>query len=289
MPELPEVEVVRRGLDANLVGHRITAAHVLHPRAARNQPGGAPEIETSLDGLTVTAARRRGKFCWLLLADTTPGSHRAPHTELALLVHLGMSGQMLVKTPGAETSPHLRAYLELDDGKQIWFVDQRTFGYWWVGPVRDGVPERVAHIAMDLLDQNLDVHAAARLLKSRPTEIKRLLLNQEIVSGIGNIYADEMLWEAGIHPMQNASRVSLNRLRGLLMSGIEVMNRALAEGGTSFDSLYINVNGNSGYFSRSLQAYGRTGKPCLRCGTALRRIVIGGRSSHFCPRCQRRR
>lgn len=279
MPELPEVEVVRRGLDAHLVGRKILAAHVFHPRAARHQLGGIREIEDNLAGATVTAALRRGKFLWLTLDD-------AP---LALLVHLGMSGQMLVKTATEEANKHLRASLELDDGSQVWSVDQRTFGYWWFGDTLDGVPLRVTHIAPDLLDSELDIVALSTLLKTKSSEIKRLLLNQEIVSGIGNIYADEMLWEARIHPGQPANDLSFSRLQALLRAGQQVMRRALEQGGTSFDELYVNVNGNSGYFSQSLNAYGQTGEPCSRCGTPIERIVIGGRSSHFCPKCQRRR
>lgn len=279
MPELPEVEVVRRGLETHLVGRRISAARVLHPRAARHQVGGAGEIEARLADQVVTAARRRGKFLWLTLDDA----------DTALLVHLGMSGQMLVKSAEAEPSRHLRARLDLDDGSQVWFVDQRTFGYWWIGDLIDGVPARVAHIARDLLSSEVDLKAVAASLKTRPTEIKRLLLNQELISGIGNIYADEMLWEAQIHPRQRADRISAARLLGLLEAGREVMTRALAQGGTSFDALYVNVNGDSGYFALSLNAYGQQDEPCARCGTPIAREHFMNRSSHFCPRCQRRR
>ncbi|ALC06256.1 Formamidopyrimidine-DNA glycosylase [Corynebacterium deserti GIMN1.010] len=279
MPELPEVEVVRRGLEDHMVGRVIESATVFHPRAARNQLGGAREIEANITGRTVSAARRRGKFLWLELDDADHG----------LLVHLGMSGQMLVKHPESTPSPHLRAKVELDSGEEVWFVDQRTFGYWWLGELVDGVPARVSHIALDILDDTADISAIARVLKSKPTEIKRLLLNQEIVSGIGNIYADEMLWEARIHPRQRADRISLARLEELLLAGREVMTRALASGGTSFDALYVNVNGNSGYFALSLNAYGQTGEPCTRCGTPISREPFMNRSSHFCPSCQKRR
>lgn len=283
MPELPEVEVVRLGLDSHLVGRTIVSASVLHPRAARNQVGGGREIEANLTGLKVSAARRRGKFLWLELDEPTD----ATPTGLALLVHLGMSGQMLVKFPDAEPNRHLRARIELDDANEVWFVDQRTFGYWWLGELINGVPSRLSHIAPDLLEHDLDIPALAAIIKGRNTEIKRLLLNQEIVSGIGNIYADEMLWEAGIHPRQRASRVSLKRLTALLEIGREVMLRALDQGGTSFDALYVNVNGNSGYFSLSLNAYGQTGKPCARCANPISRETFMNRGSHFCNRCQK--
>lgn len=282
MPELPEVEVVRRGLEEHLVGRTIVAAEVLHPRAARNQPGGPAEIEARLRGLQVTAARRRGKFLWLDLGDPAP-------TEQALLVHLGMSGQMLVKDAGAPAHVHLRARLVLDDTSEVWFVDQRTFGYWWLGELIDGVPEKLSHIAPDLLEDGLDLTVLATLLKSRRSEIKRLLLNQELVSGIGNIYADEMLWEAQIHPLQRADRIALPRLVALLEAGRAVMTRALAQGGTSFDALYVNVNGDSGYFALHLNAYGQQGTPCNRCGTGIVREQFMNRGSHFCPGCQRRR
>ncbi|AIK85501.1 formamidopyrimidine-DNA glycosylase [Corynebacterium glutamicum] len=286
MPELPEVEVVRRGLEDHMVGHTIVSATVLHPRAARNQLGGRPEIEANIAGLRVSAAKRRGKFLWLELIDAPSGETRP---DLGLLVHLGMSGQMLIKEPDAPISPHLRAKVELDNGDEVWFVDQRTFGYWWLGGLVDGVPERVSHIATDVLDESADFSAIARNLKSRKSEIKRLLLNQEIVSGIGNIYADEMLWQAKIHPLQRADRLSLARLEELLQAGKDVMTKALAQGGTSFDALYVNVDGDSGYFALSLNAYAQTGEPCGRCGTLIIRESFMNRGSHYCPNCQKRR
>ncbi|MFP7364538.1 bifunctional DNA-formamidopyrimidine glycosylase/DNA-(apurinic or apyrimidinic site) lyase [Corynebacterium callunae] len=284
MPELPEVEVVRRGLAEHTTGSTIVQAEVFHPRVARNQLGGTVEIEINLAGLKISEVKRRGKFLWLELADAA-----LDPTGLCLLVHLGMSGQMLIKDPEAPRNPHLRAKLELDDGKEVWFVDQRTFGYWWLGELHDGAPTKISHIAPDLLDSQADFAAIAHNLKKRSKDIKRLLLEQEIVSGIGNIYADEMLWAAQIHPQQRADRLSIKRLENLLECGREVMIKALAQGGTSFDALYVNVNGNSGYFSLSLNAYGQTGEPCARCGTAISKIVVGGRGTHFCTNCQRRR
>ncbi|KQB85290.1 bifunctional DNA-formamidopyrimidine glycosylase/DNA-(apurinic or apyrimidinic site) lyase [Corynebacterium oculi] len=286
MPELPEVEVVRRGLADHAVGRRLHRVQVSHPRAARNQSGGGAALEELLEGATLTGAHRRGKFLWL----STDRPER-------LLVHLGMSGQMLIKDH-QEPHPHLRASAFLSpvlgaehtQGTWLHFIDQRTFGYWHATPGdAQGVPLPVAHIAQDLLDPALDIAALARRIKARPTEIKRVLLNQEVVSGIGNIYADEMLWEARLHGRQRASRVSLARLEELLWAGRGVMERALEQGGTSFDSLYVNVNGESGYFDLSLHAYGRHGQPCPRCGTEIRREAFMNRSSHFCPRCQRPR
>lgn len=283
MPELPEVEVVRRGLAEHAAGHTIVQATIYHPRVVRNQLGGAVEVESNLEGLKVSAVNRRGKFLWLELADAL----NQP-TNLGLLVHLGMSGQMLIKDPDSPASPHLRAKLRLDDGHEVWFVDQRTFGYWWLGDIHEGAPTKISHIAPDLLEDAADFPAIARQLKARGREIKRLLLEQEIVSGIGNIYADEMLWAAQIHPQQRSDRLSLQRLEYLLECGRKVMIKALAQGGTSFDALYVNVNGNSGYFSLSLNAYGQTDEPCARCGTPISKIVVGGRGTHYCSKCQRR-
>lgn len=276
MPELPEVEVVRRGLADHVQGRMILAAAALHPRAVRHNP--------SLEGLLgrrVEGVDRRGKFLWLRLDDGT-----------ALLVHLGMSGQMLIKDPDAPSHIHLRARAVLDSGYELWFVDQRTFGYWWVTSMAPShgvmVPAPVTHIARDLLDPDLDLEELARAIKAKRTEIKRVLLNQEIVSGIGNIYADEMLWAARIHGRQLAHRLRLGRIVELLQQGQVVMTRALAQGGTSFDALYVNVNGESGYFDVSLNAYGQQGKPCSRCGTEIVREEFANRGSHFCPQCQRR-
>ncbi|MBC3185286.1 bifunctional DNA-formamidopyrimidine glycosylase/DNA-(apurinic or apyrimidinic site) lyase [Corynebacterium sp. zg-331] len=286
MPELPEVEVVRRGLARHAVGRRLHRVQVWHPRAARHQPGGGVALERALEGAELTGAHRRGKFLWL-----------STDRLECLLVHLGMSGQMLIKEQ-PEAHPHLRASARLGpltdagsaEGTWLQFIDQRTFGYWRATPADEhGIPLPVAHIAPDLLDSSLDISALARRIKARPTELKRVLLNQEIVSGIGNIYADEMLWQVGLHGRQRASRVSQARLEELLRAGREVMTKALAQGGTSFDSLYVNVNGQSGYFEVSLRAYGRQGQPCARCGTPIVREAFMNRSSHFCPTCQRPR
>ncbi|GAB3695931.1 bifunctional DNA-formamidopyrimidine glycosylase/DNA-(apurinic or apyrimidinic site) lyase [Corynebacterium nasicanis] len=268
MPELPEVEVVRRGLEAHVLGGVFEDVEVLHPRANRGQDAPLADL---LVGARVEALRRRGKYLWLDLGED------------ALYVHLGMSGQMLI---GPTTSPHVRIRADVS-GRELNFVDQRTFGRWLYTPQVGGVPVPVAHIARDPLEADFDPVAVARLIRRKRSAIKAVLLNQEVVSGIGNIYADEALWQAGIAPTRRASSLLQREALLLLDAAADVMRRALAEGGTSFDSLYVNVNGESGYFSRSLNAYGREGEPCRRCGTPLRRIVVGGRSSHFCPECQR--
>ncbi|QPK82622.1 bifunctional DNA-formamidopyrimidine glycosylase/DNA-(apurinic or apyrimidinic site) lyase [Corynebacterium qintianiae] len=272
MPELPEVEVVRRGLDTHLVGRTFTSVEVLHPRAVR---GGSVELASVLPGLTVTGTGRRGKFMWLLLSDGA-----------ALMVHLRMSGQMLVGQPGSVSSPHLRIRATLGD-LELAFVDQRTFGSWQhVGVGEDGVPDTIGHIAPDPFEGSFNMVERARLIRAKSSAVKTVLLNQAVVSGIGSIYADEALWAAGIKPTRRARSLRQSDAVRLLQESHDVMARALEQGGTSFDSLYVKVNGSSGYFSRSLNAYGRAGHPCLRCGEDLRKVVINGRSSTFCPGCQ---
>ena len=282
MPELPEVEVVRRGLEAHVVGATFESIEVLHPRATRRHAPGPSDLIGRLAGRRIDAAHRRGKFLWLTLGDS----------DDSLVVHLGMSGQMLVQAPEVEREKHARVVAVLDNGFQLRFVDQRTFGGWAVAPLVevDGsiVPEPVSHIARDPLDPLFDVESRVDVLRAKRTEIKRALLDQTVVSGVGNIYADEALWRAKIHGCRTTDALTRPRLRGLLGDVGEVMREALAQGGTSFDSLYVNVNGQSGYFSRSLAAYGREDEPCLRCGAPMRREKFMNRSSFSCPRCQPR-
>ncbi|GJF14057.1 formamidopyrimidine-DNA glycosylase [Mycolicibacterium cyprinidarum] len=279
MPELPEVEVVRRGLAEHVTGKTITEVCVHHPRAARRHQFGPADLTARLIGATITGTGRRGKYLWLTLGD-----------EAALVVHLGMSGQMLVGSVGNEN--HLRIAARLDDGATLNFVDQRTFGGWMIADVVtvDGtaVPAPVAHIARDPLDLQFDRDAVVTVLRRKHSEIKRQLLNQAVVSGIGNIYADEALWRVGVNGARLASSLSRRKLAETLDSAAQVMTDALGQGGTSFDSLYVNVNGQSGYFDRSLDAYGREGEPCRRCGAVMRREKFMNRSSFYCPRCQPR-
>ncbi|HJC61659.1 MAG TPA: bifunctional DNA-formamidopyrimidine glycosylase/DNA-(apurinic or apyrimidinic site) lyase [Candidatus Dietzia intestinigallinarum] len=288
MPELPEVEVVRRGLSDHVVGRRITTVEVTGARTARRQPGGPAEIVARLEGRTVSGAGRRGKYLWLTLDhDHAAGAD-------CLLVHLGMSGQMLVVDAGAPPVRHLHARAHLDDGTELRFVDQRTFGGWTVVPLADALdgtgvllPAPAAHIAADPFEAGFDARATARVMRRRDTEIKRLLLDQTVVSGIGNIYADEALWRSGVHGRRRSGALTLRGVVDLLRHAREVMADALAAGGTSFDALYVNVNGASGYFSRELHSYGREGQPCRRCGTPIRREAFMNRSSFYCPTCQR--
>lgn len=282
MPELPEVEVVRRGLDPYVSGRRIAAVDVLHARAVRRHRAGSRDLSDALTGQRIRCVSRRGKYLWMPLDDG------------ALVAHLGMSGQILLPAVGTDTDPHLRVRVRFDRGdRQMWFVDQRTFGGLHLDDlVPDGqggfVPASIAHIARDPLDPAFDDEAFTRALRRKDSGIKRCLLDQSLVSGIGNIYADEALWRARIHYDRPARQMTRAQLTELLGHAREVMTAALAQGGTSFDSLYVNVNGESGWFDRSLDAYGREGEPCRRCGRPLVREAFMNRSSYRCPACQRR-
>ena len=275
MPELPEVEVVRRGLDALVVGRTIVSVDVLHDRPVRRHVAGAAAFAAALVGRRVTAARRRGKYFWLSLDDGD-----------ALLGHLGMSGQMLVQAPDAPPERHLRVRFRLDDGQELRFVDQRMFGGLAISGGGADLPPEIEHIARDPVDPEFDDEAFVRRVRRRTSGVKRILLDQGVISGVGNIYADEALWRARIHGDRPGDRLTGPQVRTLLAAVREVMGEALLQGGTSFDALYVNVNGQSGYFERSLSAYGREGLPCRRCATPIRRVAFTNRSSFFCPRCQ---
>jgi formamidopyrimidine-DNA glycosylase len=329
MPELPEVEVVRAGLAPALTGARVAAVEVIDARSLkRHVPVGAdpgvgghgvtllPEaaaarstdFERRITGALLAAPVRRGKFMWIPIAP--PAQRADPLVErsakrvvetaaptTALLAHLGMSGQLLLRAHEAADDRHVRIRLWIEHPQhgelRLDFADQRRFGSLAIDElVVDGqerIPSQAVHIARDPLDPAFDDRAFVAALRSRRTAVKRALLDQCLISGVGNIYADEALWRARLHPETAGERLSTRKAVELLHHVREVFTQALAEGGTSFDEQYVNVNGQAGYFAHSLNAYGRTGQPCHRCGTPIRRIVIGGRSSHFCPRCQRRR
>ncbi|WP_214407564.1 bifunctional DNA-formamidopyrimidine glycosylase/DNA-(apurinic or apyrimidinic site) lyase [Pseudonocardia lacus] len=287
MPELPEVEVVRRGLAGHVLDRRITGVEVAHPRAVRRHVEGGADFAARLTGRTITGARRRGKYLWLDLDGGAAGDD-------AVLAHLGMSGQMLVADAAHPDEKHLRIRFRFaDDGPELRFVDQRTFGGLSVHPLVPAVgggllPGPVAHIARDPMDPLFDLDVAVAAIRRRRTELKRALLDQTVVSGIGNIYADEALWRARLHSLRPTEALTRAQGRAVLEAATEVMAEALRAGGTSFDALYVNVNGASGYFDRSLDAYGRTDQPCRRCGTPIRRDAFMNRSSFSCPRCQPR-
>ncbi|OON76375.1 bifunctional DNA-formamidopyrimidine glycosylase/DNA-(apurinic or apyrimidinic site) lyase [Streptomyces tsukubensis] len=280
MPELPEVEVVRRGLARWVVGRTVEAAEVMHPRAVRRHVAGAQDFTGRLKGHRFSAPLRRGKYLWLPVEDTSS----------SVLAHLGMSGQLLVRPLEAPDEKHLRVRVRFDDalGTELRFVDQRTFGGLSLHEnTPEGLPDVIAHIARDPLDTLFDDAAFHSALCARRTTIKRALLDQSLISGVGNIYADEALWRSKLHYDRPTATFTRPRTAELLGHVRDVMNAALEVGGTSFDSLYVNVNGESGYFDRSLDAYGREDEPCRRCATPIRRRPWMNRSSYFCPRCQR--
>jgi formamidopyrimidine-DNA glycosylase len=282
MPELPEVETVRDGLDRHVVGRTVASVSVLHPRPVRRDPRGPAGFAAAVTGRRVTGASRRGKYLWLPLDNGD-----------AVLAHLGMSGQLLVQATGHPDERHLRVRFVLTEpdgtrARELRFVDQRMFGQLAVSEGGAELPSEIAHIARDPFDPEFDDDLFVRRVRRRTAGIKRLLLEQTLVSGIGNIYADEALWRARIHGDRPGERLRPIDVRRVLGEARAVMGAALTQGGTSFDSLYVNVNGESGYFDRSLHAYGRENEPCERCGTPIRRVEFMNRSSYFCPRCQPR-
>jgi formamidopyrimidine-DNA glycosylase len=275
MPELPEVETVRRGLAHLLTGFTFRSALDLHPRVLK--PVSLAPLSTVI-GARITSINRRGKFFWFEL-----------DRDFVLVAHLGMSGQFLVAQKNRPEPGHVRAHFRLSRGfnkREVAFNDRRTFGWLSVEQLTDGIPQSALHIAADPFDTSFDRTAVIRHIKSRKAEIKSVILNQEIMSGVGNIYADESLWRAKIHPETPACDLSVRKIGALVDAATTVMAEAIEAGGTSFDALYINVNGESGYFKMSLAAYGQEHQPCPRCGREIQRITFGGRSSHFCPRCQ---
>jgi formamidopyrimidine-DNA glycosylase len=274
VPELPEVEVVRRGLEAHVLDRTIESVEVLHTRPVRRHLPGPEDFAARMTGRVFTAARRRGKYLWLPL-----------DTGDALLGHLGMSGQLLVQRPDAPLERHLRVRFDLGD-LDLRFVDQRMFGGLSFSEGGAELPSELRHIARDPLDPEFDDAEFVRRVRRSASGIKRILLNQTMISGVGNIYADEALWQARLHGDRRGDRLRAADVTRVLAAARAVMTAALGEGGTSFDALYVNVNGESGYFDRSLQVYGREGAPCTRCGTPIRRVSFMNRSSFFCPACQ---
>jgi formamidopyrimidine-DNA glycosylase len=281
MPELPEVETVRVGLDKWVVGRRIDSVEVLGERTVRRHEAGPQDFVARLTGRTIVAACRRGKYLWLPLDD---GAN--------LLAHLGMSGQFLAVTADEPRTSHLRARLTFDDdGPELRFLDQRTFGGLALadeGLTADGVPTVLAHVAADPLEAAFDPDAFAARLRKRRTGLKRALLDQTLISGVGNIYADEALWRAKLHYARATEGLRRPEIDRVLEGVDDVLQAAIKAGGTSFDALYVAVNGESGWFDRSLEAYGQEGEPCSRCGTLIVRHQFMNRSSYLCPKCQPR-
>ena len=324
VPELPEVEVVRAGLEPAVTGARVASVTVFDERSLRRHDGPAEDFIDRLVGRTMLAPQRRGKFMWIPLAPLplseiqevalleiqevaglvpeAPGQEGSAPTSLpefpteAVVTHLGMSGQVLLRDTATDD---LRTRIRIDlqhpvhGPLRLNFVDQRIFGSMAIDalvPSVDGgdmVPSKVVHIARDPLDERFDDSLFLARLARKNTTIKRALLDQTVISGIGNIYADESLWAAKVHYDQPTATLSRPRAKLLLAEVRLVLRRALAEGGTSFDAQYLNVNGQSGYFAHSLNAYGRQGRPCPRCGRPIIRESFMNRGSHFCPLCQR--
>jgi formamidopyrimidine-DNA glycosylase len=281
VPELPEVETVRVGLQRWAVGRTIRSVDLHGPRTVRRHAGGPADFAARVTGRRIESAARRGKYLWLPLDSGE-----------AIVAHLGMSGQFLAVDPDVADQPHLRARFRFGDGPpEVRFVDQRTFGGLLVDELTsDGgspVPVSVAHIALDPIDPAFDRQGFAAALRRRHTGIKRALLDQTLISGVGNIYADEALWRARLHYDRATDSLRRADVERLLDAVDEVLRAAIRAGGTSFDALYVAVNGESGWFDRSLEVYGREGEPCSRCGAAIRREPFMNRSSFRCPRCQR--
>ena len=286
MPELPEVETVRAGLAEFITGATIDDVEVLDVRSLKRHLPGAKDFIKTLRGAKVMSVERRGKFLWMPL-DTEP---------LAIVGHLGMSGQMLLRTPNHEPDKLTRVILHAvtPEGKKLEmrFVDQRIFGSLAIDELvsidhDEHIPSTVTHIARDPLDPNFDIAATIKKLRSRTAGIKKVLLDQGVLSGVGNIYADEALWRSKLHYDQPAASLSTAKAKELLENVRQILAKAVEEGGTSFDEQYKNVNGESGYFAVSLNAYGMTGLPCNRCGREIRRDSWMNRGSHYCPFCQR--
>jgi formamidopyrimidine-DNA glycosylase len=280
MPELPEVETVRRGLEPWVIGKKIKKIEILHKGGNRSTTFAPLNV---IEGAKIVKMNRRGKFLWFEV-----------NRDLALVAHLGMSGQFIIQDKRAPDERHLRVRIDCGDRRrELRFIDQRTFGWVAIDQLvvdeSSEVPTSFTRIARDIFDPEFDRAKVIDSIVKKKSAIKRVLLDQRVMSGVGNIYADEALWLAKIHPERFANSLERAEVDSLLKAVKKVMAAALKEGGTSFDDLYINVNGESGYFDVELEAYGQEGEPCSRCGIEIRRIRFGNRSSHFCPRCQRKR
>lgn len=259
-----------------LTGRTVETVEVLHPRPVRRHAAGPEDFVSRLKGQVFAEPARRGKYLWLPL---TSGD--------AVLTHLGMSGQFRVQPVGAPDEPHLRVRFRFaDGGGEVRFVDQRMFGGLSYSEGGAELPAEIAHIARDPFDPLFDPEWATAKIRRRRTGLKRALLDQTAISGIGNIYADEALWRAKLHYARATETMKPLQIRGILERAQAVMAEALTVGGTSFDALYVNVNGESGYFERGLNVYGQEGSPCPRDGRPIRREPFMNRSSYRCPKCQ---
>jgi formamidopyrimidine-DNA glycosylase len=286
MPELPEVETVRRGLENAISGYTVTNIQIFDSRSIKKNLGSQQTFKRELTSAKFQSFERRGKFLWMPF-----------DASRCLVTHLGMSGQVLVRSPGQPADKCERLRIFVQKGKknlEVRFIDQRLFGGMYIDDLipkgtREGVPQSAAHIAMDPLELDFEIERVVDVILGRAAGIKSLLLNQEILSGIGNIYADETLWLSKVNYLTPGHSLTKAKIRAIIQTAQLVLEKAVEQGGTSFDEQYKNVNGQSGYFSHSLNAYGQTGLPCSRCGTSIKREAWANRGSHFCPRCQRRK
>ena len=277
MPELPEVETVRRSLAHLFTGYKFLSAQDLHPRVLK--PDSIAQLSTVI-GSRIKSINRRGKFLWFEL-----------DRDFSLVAHLGMTGKFVVSKKDRPTPGHIRAHFRLSRGfnkQEVVFNDRRTFGWLSVEQLTNGIPKSALHIAVDPFDALFDRTAVIERMKSRKAEIKSVILNQEIMSGVGNIYADESLWRARIHPETPACDLSAGKIGALVDAATLVMSEAIQAGGTTFDPLSISVNDEIGYFKMPLSVYGQEHQPCPRCAGEIRRIAFTSRSSHFCPKCQKK-
>jgi formamidopyrimidine-DNA glycosylase len=275
MPELPEVETVVRGLQAVLPGRRILEVRLGKTDFIENPPS----LEENLPGARIRAVKRYGKFLVLELESAKPDDRAR---ELALLIHLGMTGQLVTCPPDARIAPHTHVFLALDDGKELRYTDIRRFGSMRV--LLDGAREKaLGSLGLDPLEMTEEQFAAA--LRARRARIKALLLDQHVLRGMGNIYTDEALWRARIHPMRIGATLKRDEIHRLYRAVREVLNEAIRLRGSSVSD-YVDSEGQRGEFQLRHRVYQRDGKKCFRCGATIRRAIVAGRSSHFCPKCQ---
>ena len=276
MPELPEVELTRRHLDEAMRGRRLDRVELTHPRTARHNAGGPIEVVERLVGRTVLEVGRKGKFINAPLDDAQ-----------TLVAHLGMSGRFAIGAPADEVPPHTHFRAGLDDGVEVRFIDPRTFGFVAVVSPDEIVDSGLSRIGPDAWETAPSADALAGALKGRTAPIKALLLDQVIVSGLGNIYADEAPHLAGINPMLPGGDLTVDDIERLLVAVAAVLGAAIENGGTSLEDMaYLLPDGRAGDNLERLRVYGRTGMPCPECGAPVERVVIRARSSHFCPVCQ---
>jgi formamidopyrimidine-DNA glycosylase len=283
MPELPEVETIATGVHARVHGRRIASVWTSGKPQTFKSPEN--EIAVALTGATIESVRRVGKTIVMTLKRPGP---KEKDSQTEFLIHLGMTGRLLVSQPEVQLPPHTHAVLALADGREIRFVDPRRFGRLSIHrqPATDNRQTATSYAGPGREPLTISLEDFFALFRGRKTPIKAALLNQSLLHGVGNIYADESLFRAGIRPRRQAGRLTRAELARLRKALIDVLRRAIKLGGSSVSD-YVDAEGMRGYFQIEHKAYGRTGEPCLVCGTPIKKIAIGGRSTHFCPHCQK--